>query len=633
MISSETISEILESVNIVDVVSYYVNLKRKGRNYFGLCPFHSEKTPSFSVSEEKGIFKCFGCGKSGNVITFLQEIERLSFYEAVKELALKYSIKIKYTDYGFVEHHTEKTEIYGVNQVIASLCSEYLLKKEEGKNALNYLQRERGLELEYITTFGIGYCPEDIRELVRRVVSHGFAETLLEKSGFMIKRADGSIHSYFAGRILFPLYDVNNRICGFAGRILDNPSGGAPKFINSPETAAYKKSEFLYGLNLARRHISELSFAILVEGYLDCIILHQYGIKNTVALCGTALTLQHALKLRRLCDTVYLLYDSDEAGVKSVFRSIPVLLQGGMEVKVITLPEKEDPDTFVIKNGASALINMLSQQYLDIIDFAIKMVYRKATSKAAKDELLMEIIRWLLYVVNPEERDRMVSKLAGLISASKEDIKALVSKVRKLEANKNYGKTAGVTTISPLLSHKPTYEMELLKYLIKYGGITINGKTLMELVMEDLIRESEDAPDFLLLANKEITDILLYFVEIYKNGQKIPPPVFTLFSIFTSAGHHDILNEITANDIFNETSDFQQTPSPEKIKKEITEILTGFKLQYIDRHIDNLYKQIKTTPDEDQKYSILQQINNLNKIRKRLAKHHPLIRTIYKPGD
>jgi DNA primase len=347
-IPEHKIEEIRQSVNIVDVISPFVQLRKRGRNYLGLCPFHTEKTPSFTVSEEKQIFHCFGCHIGGNVFKFLMEYEKISFVEAVQELAEQSGITLE-AEEGYAEKQSEQEILYDINTEAARYFLNNLLNTAEGEIAAAYF-RKRNIKLQTMRAFGLGYALNGWDKFVEYAKEKRIDLDKAVQLGLIIKENDGRLHDRFSSRIIFPIFSPNGRVVAFAGRLLEEKEGAA-KYLNSPESSVYHKGSILYGLSHAKDEIRKFDKAVLVEGYMDLISLYQSGIKNVVAVSGTALTEEQIQLLSRYTKNVVLLFDADTAGIKASMRSIELLLKRDMEIKIVSLPPGEDPDSFVNKFG------------------------------------------------------------------------------------------------------------------------------------------------------------------------------------------------------------------------------------------------------------------------------------------
>ncbi len=347
--SDDVIEEVRTKNDIVDVVSQYVKLTRKGSSYFGLCPFHNEKTPSFSVTPAKQMYYCFGCGAGGNVFNFIMEYENYTFGEALSHLAQRAGVELPKIEYSreAKEKAERKALLLEINKKAAQYFY-YQLRREGGKVAYQYLTG-RGLSEETIKKFGLGYSDKYSDDLYKYMKAKGYSDELLRESGLFNADERRGMYDKFWNRVIFPIMDVNNRVIGFGGRVMGD---GKPKYLNSPETKIFDKSRNLYGLNVART--TRKNYLILCEGYMDVISMHQAGFTNAVASLGTALTSGHASLLKRYTEEVLLLYDSDEAGIRAALRAIPILREAGVNAKVVSLKPYKDPDEFIQNMGAEA---------------------------------------------------------------------------------------------------------------------------------------------------------------------------------------------------------------------------------------------------------------------------------------
>lgn len=354
----ETIEEVRSKADIVGVIGEYVVLRKRGRNFTGLCPFHSEKTPSFSVSPDKEMFYCFGCGVGGNVFTFLMKIENFTFEESVRSLGSRFGISVpeRTASHDGREQRERKERIYEALEEAAEYFHDVLLKMEDGEEGRKYLQ-SRGYDIAIARSFRIGWSPRDYTIALNTLKSKGYSDAELEAAGLAVKRDRGDYYSRFRGRILFPIISVQNKVLGFGGRIVNKEEDG-PKYLNSPETDVYKKSEVLYGIHAAKNALRDKDAAIIVEGYFDCIALHKYGFQNVVATCGTALTVQQVRILSRYTKNLYPLFDADEAGRKAAARALEVIIAAPAKAYYVALPAG-DPDSFLAEQGAEKMTKIL----------------------------------------------------------------------------------------------------------------------------------------------------------------------------------------------------------------------------------------------------------------------------------
>lgn len=385
MIDQITIDKIMDAAQIVDVVSDFVSLKKRGVNYTGLCPFHDEKKPSFSVSPSKGICKCFSCGKGGNAVHFIMEHEQLSFHEALKYLAKKYGIEIQERELTAAEQQqrTERESMLLVNAFAHTYFQETLHNTQEGNNiGISYF-RERGFRDDIIRKFQLGYSLENREAFYKEAIRKGYKTDLLVKTGLVIDAGEGKYYDRFRGRVMFPVHSISGKVVAFGGRILKSDAKLA-KYQNSPESEIYHKSNELYGIYFAKGAIVKQDNCFLVEGYTDVISMHQSGIENVVASSGTALTPGQIRLIHRFTDNITVLYDGDAAGMKASLRGIDLLLQEGMNVKVVLLPDGEDPDSFAQQHSASEFMQFINDSQVDFIRFKTSLLLRDAGNDPIK---------------------------------------------------------------------------------------------------------------------------------------------------------------------------------------------------------------------------------------------------------
>ena len=393
-IPPEKIDDVRNATDIVDLIGAFIKLKKRGKNYVGLCPFHTEKTPSFNVSPERQMYHCFGCGVGGNAITFVMEYEKVSFVEAVRSLAEKSGITLPTGTAEDENVASEQEELYGVCRAAGLFFHQTLTESTDGKLALEYL-RHRGFTDETIRTFGLGYAPASWDATVNHFREKDVSMELLAKAGLVRRREDGSYYDYFRGRAMFPVFSTTGRILGFGARKMleDDPLG---KYINSPETAIYNKSRILYGIHQSKEAIRENENAILVEGYADLITVFQSGVKNVVASSGTALTQEQIQLIGRYAKSVTIVYDADTAGVAAASRGVELIVENGLDVRVVVLPEGEDPDSFVGKHGGEEFRKLVGDA-ISFIDF-IAMRY-EAAGKLASPEGQAETVRAIVSII------------------------------------------------------------------------------------------------------------------------------------------------------------------------------------------------------------------------------------------
>ncbi len=417
LIPDEKIREIRETSSIVEVISDYIALKKVGVNHKGLCPFHNEKTPSFHVNDSKRFFHCFGCGTSGDVFAFLMKHDNLGFAEAVRLLAKRYGIDLPEKPLNSRERQrlSERESFFKINEAVAQMYHRLLLKDGRAAGARQYLAK-RGLGQEIIQEHCIGFAPESWDTAVQYVKSTSFSPELAARLGLIISKGGGKYYDRFRSRILFPIWNASRNIIGFGGRIIGQ---GEPKYLNSPESAVYAKKQNLYGLQSAGRHIQKADRAIIVEGYLDALTLHQAGIKNTVAALGTALTERQIQLLKRYSVNIITVFDADQAGEKAMARSLEPFLKNGGAPRVIVLPEGEDPDSFVRQQGGEALQEKIEKAgYL--LDFVIERIIARhdIASPRGKVAACDEIVPLLGQLADSLEREQYEEKIGRRIDIS-----------------------------------------------------------------------------------------------------------------------------------------------------------------------------------------------------------------------
>ncbi|MEZ3435608.1 MAG: DNA primase [Lachnospiraceae bacterium] len=421
----ELVEEVRMKNDIVEVISGYVKLQKKGSSYFGLCPFHNEKSPSFSVSRDKQMYYCFGCGAGGNVFTFLMEYENYSFLEAFKYLADRAGVELPKEEYS--KEARQRADMKAVLLEINKEAARYFyvqLKSTGGTHALTYL-KERRLSGETIKAFGLGYSNKYSNDLYQYLKSKGYTDEYILKAGLISVDEKKGVYDKFWNRVMFPIMDVNNRVIGFGGRVMGDAK---PKYLNSPETMIFDKSRNLYGLNRART--SRKAYFLLCEGYMDVISLHQAGFTNAVASLGTSLTQGHASLIKRYVQEVYLTYDSDEAGTKAALRAVPILKEAGITARIIRMEPYKDPDEFIKNEGAEAFEERISKARNGFM-FTLEVLERNydMTSPEGKTEFMREAARRLGEFEEEIERNNYIEAVASAYHTGREELKRLVGKM------------------------------------------------------------------------------------------------------------------------------------------------------------------------------------------------------------
>lgn len=432
LIDQSTIEKIIDAANIVDVVSEFVTLRRRGANYIGLCPFHDEKTPSFSVSPSKGICKCFSCGKGGNVVHFIMAHEQISFTEALEWLANKYGVTIQKKELTEQEKAAKNSResLFVVNEFAKDFFLNTLKLHHEGKSVGMAYFRKRGFRDDIISKFQLGFCPDNVDFFSKNALEKGYKKEYLVKSGLSVERENNSLRDRFRGRVIFPIHSLSGKIVAFGGRALGSELRTA-KYINSPESEIYSKSYELYGIFFAKQPIVKNDRCFLVEGYTDVISMFQAGVENVVASSGTSLTPGQIRLIHRFTDNITVLYDGDNAGIQASLRGIDMLLAEGMNVKVLLLPDGEDPDSFAQKHDSLSFLDYIDNNQIDFIRFKAALLMKEAGNDPIKKALLIkEITRSISVIPDPIIRAVYIKECGNLMQV---DESLLINDINKLQ--------------------------------------------------------------------------------------------------------------------------------------------------------------------------------------------------------
>lgn len=534
MISQQTIQQILGRLDILDVVGEFVKLKKRGTNYLGLCPFHNEKTPSFTVSPAKEIYKCFGCGKSGNTISFVMEHEKYSYVEALKWLANRYGIEIEETFVSEEQKQQFQTadSLFIINNFAQQFFSDKLFNSEEGQDIGLAYFKERGFREEIIRKFQLGYSPEQRDAFTREALAKQYNAELLVKTGLVANRNDQLMDNY-RGRVIFPVHNHSGKVLGFGARILKS-NDRAPKYINTPENEIYLKSKILYGSYFARTAIDKADECLLVEGYTDVISLHQAGIENVVASGGTSLTPDQLRLIKKYTNNLTIVYDGDNAGVKAALRGLDLALEEGLNVKLVLIPDKEDPDSYVNKVGAAAFTDFVNRNKKDFILFQLEVALKDAgTDSVKKAEVVNKMAETISKINKAEDFTRQqdyIKQTAEILKIEEGGLHSLVNKFirdriaaqeRKLpfeEArhHEENARQAEATNYDDatfnLLFKDELQEREVARILLEYG---IKKWDDTKLVAEYIF---EEIPDESLIDNADVIRLIAAFKELLQSN-------------------------------------------------------------------------------------------------------------------
>ncbi|NML37635.1 DNA primase [Chitinophaga sp. G-6-1-13] len=498
MISQQSIQQILGRIDIVEIVGSFVKLKKRGANYMGLCPFHNEKSPSFTVSPSKEIYKCFGCGKSGNAISFVMEHEKYSYVEAIKWLAQKYQVEIEETEVSpeLRQHQLMSDSLFIINGFAREYFTDTLFNSDEGQNVgLSYFE-ERGFTEETVRKFQLGYCLNQRDTFAQTALAKGYNLEYLQKTGLVTIRNEQPADNY-RGRVIFPIHNQSGKILGFGARILVK-SDRAPKYINSPENEIYVKSRVLYGTYFARHAIDKLNECLLVEGYTDVISLHQAGVENVVASSGTSLTQDQLRLIKKYTNNLTIIYDGDSAGIKAALRGLDMAVEESLNVKLVLLPDKEDPDSYVQRIGAVAFRTFIEENKQDFVLFKLQLSMQEAGNDSTKkSQLVNEIAETISKIDKAEDFTRQqdyIRQCSQLLKIDEQGLIALVNKFIRERLVKREQAIARNTpspaeqddvlseeaiaameaaetgvSISSLLNKDEKQEKELVKILLRFG--------------------------------------------------------------------------------------------------------------------------------------------------------------------
>lgn len=660
MIKPEDISKILDATEIVDVINAFVPLKRRGVNYIGCCPFHNEKTPSFTVSPSRGIFKCFGCGESGNAVNFLMKHEHYSYPEALRFLANKYGIEIKEEELTDEQKtlQDEKEGLFHVTDFAQKYFADILFNDTEGKTiGLSYFI-ERDLKEETIKRWGLGYCKDKWSEFTEYAKKHGYTDEVLIKSGLTIAKEETHIqYDRFRGRVMFPIYNIGGRPLGFTGRVLSSEKTKA-KYVNSPESDIYSKGKVLFGLHLAKNEIIKQDLCYLVEGNMDAIMLSQNNVENVVASSGTALTVEQIRLIKRYTKNVTVLYDGDSAGIKAAFRAIDLFLENGLNVKIVLFPDEEDPDSYCRKLPQEEFKAFITDKAENFILFKTHLLLQDAKDDPFKrSALIKEIINTISLIPDNIEKSAYIQQCSSILNMKEELLnneltKLLREKYFKYKKEEGLKKGTNPTDLPPDDFFFPKDD----------GSEYINNSKAEKQILEDSFPdEAQERNIISLLLNygdKDTTQIVIseneekkeetYLVAAYLVGDIINDQIsfdnslyqqiFDIYkeyifekgelpdlNIFTNSQDKGIQNLVTTLLINNysvsslwESKWKISIPSPEnqeRIDQDIKESLLSLKLNKLERKINSIKEKLRIEEDIDNQLILLSEQKTLEKIK------------------
>lgn len=619
MIDRETVERIVEAAEITDVVQDFVNLKKRGANYLGLCPFHNEKTPSFTVSPSKGIFKCFGCGKGGNAINFIMEHEHLSYPEALRYLAKKYNIEIKEKELSAeeIEERNLRDSLLIVNKFANKYFVDKLHSHEEGRAVgLSYL-RERGIRDDMVEKFELGYSLDSWDALTKEAQKNGYKLQYLEKCGLTINKQD-RYYDRFRNRIMFPIHSLSGNVIGFGGRILKQNEKSA-KYVNSPESEIYHKSRILYGLYQAKKAVAQKDKCYLVEGYTDVIAFHQAGIENVVASSGTSLTEEQIRLIKRFTPNITIIYDGDTAGLKASLRGIDLILEQGMNVKILMLPEGEDPDSFSKKYNASDFQKYIAENEEDFITFKTKLLSKEAENDPVnKANLISDIVRSISMIPDGITRSVYIKNCSGIMDIDESILYDETNKIRtrrarqkqqqkKVSEERERKNNQSLTSVPSFIEevYSEVQEKEIVRLLLNYGDKELftykedkYSEPRVETVAQYIIKEIlNDELEFKNLVYKQIFE---EYLEFLNKGSHPERSYFTYHSNkqISELAAHMLGPGYEISDFFRKRSGVLVETEDMKLKLLVPESIIAYKRKILEKAQKDKVKELKQAEEK-----------------------------------
>jgi len=638
IIAQNTIQQILSRVDIIDIIGTFVKLKKRGANYLGLCPFHNEKSPSFTVSPAKEIYKCFGCGRSGNSISFLMEAEKYSYVEALRWLANKYGVEIEETETSpeYKQQQQAADSLYIINNFAQQFFSTQLFETDEGQDiALSYL-KQRGFREDTIKKFQLGYNPEAKDTFSKAALAAQYNQEYLLKSG-LVNNREGVLNDNYRGRIIFPIHNQSGKVLGFGARIIKK-NDKAPKYINTPENEIYIKSKVLYGSYFARQPIDKADECLLVEGYTDVVSLHQAGIENVVASGGTALTPDQLRLIKKYTNNLTIIYDGDNAGIKAALRGLDLALEEGLNVQLVLIPDGEDPDSYVNKVGSSAFATFIATNKKDVILFQLNIALAEAGNDNNKKSLVINQIAETIAKINKLEdfskQQAYIKQSAEILKIEESGLIALVNKHIKEKVYKDETKASRNQEFlneavdnalqidndaALLLSKDEQHERAMVRSLLEFGNKPWNDEETVAKYMFAEIAENQLSD---LIDNKNLVRLLETYKIWYDNG--IEPTTKNFL-------YHD---DVELSTLAVSIMDFNYEISPnwsahfeghiptreDLFKEEVFSTLNYLKLRKIKRLIDENQLELEKAIGNDEQMICLQTHQHLKQVEMELTK-------------
>ena len=657
MIDRSTIDRIYAAANIVDIVSDYVTLKKKGMNYQACCPFHNEKTPSFVVSPSKGVFKCFGCGKGGNAVTFVMEQENVSYPEALKMVAKRYGIQVEEREQTEedVRRNNDRESMFTLNGWASEYFSKYLTGNPEGKSiGYSYFSQKRGFTDATIKKFGLGFCSAAGDAMCEAALAAGYKSEYLLSTGLAFQReGDGRLRDRFRDRVIFPVHNISGRVVAFGGRTLRTDKTVA-KYQNSPESEIYSKKRELYGLYFAKKAIQQLDFAIMVEGYTDVISMHQAGVENVVSSSGTSLTVEQIQLLHRFTRNITVIYDGDSAGIKASLRGIDLILKEGMNVRVVLLPEPEDPDSFARSHTAEQVQQYIRENEEDFLTFKAKLMLSEAGQDPIKrSEVIGDMVQSIVLIPDSIRRSVFIKECARIMDIDENVLVAEVARkravasgdkesaefirrqqmqIRQQQAPVAESFAAGQGSSSKRItagSSQDALECELIKYLLKSGHKSFEvqeGRNIVAINIAEEIFGNLDA-DQIVFSNPVYAEILATYRGLWQEsgvGVEVPAQHFVNHS------NPDVCNA-SVNILFSDDNyvasemwrkkDVHIESESEILSIGVPKAIMLYRSKVVERMSQTIQSKLHDESlDEQQQGELMIQLDRLNQVKLAIAK-------------
>jgi DNA primase len=632
MITKPTIDRIMEAIDIVEVVGEFVQLKKRGANYVGLSPFSNERTPSFTVSPAKGIFKDFSSGKGGSAVTFLMEHEKFTYPEALKWLAKKYSIEVEETveaaENKEEENHRESLMI--VSAYAAKFFHESLLETDEGKSiGLSYF-KERGFSNDTIKKFELGYSPDQWEAFTGKALREGYQQEFLVESGLSVKRENGTLYDRYRGRVMFPIHSFTGRVIAFGGRTLKSDKN-VPKYVNSPESEIYHKSNILYGLYFAKKAIRDEDNCFLVEGYADVLSVHQAGIENVVASSGTSLTVEQIRLIGRFTKNITILYDGDAAGIKASLRGLDMILEEGLNVKVVLFPDGHDPDSYVQKLGTNAFKTYIDQNRKDFILYKTDILLKEAgNDPIRKADVIREVVESIAKIPDSIKASVFIKECSHLLQIDERALLSELNKMRlaksKKDAQQQVSRQPEVTdpvSSEELLSEREakedaSQEKEIVRLLLLYGNKMIDWDGIANTYIGPFMVAELGDVDFEYLPGKK-------FIELY--GKEIENGILPDEQYFIHYPDKDIVDlsvtllatKYTLSENWYEMHKILVPDEQVNMKATVLGAIFHLKKQKVGKILDGLRTELQKTEGEADTEILLTQYMQMKKVEKSIS--------------